>query len=130
VAEVARALLPCLLVVDDEPLNRDLLRRTLKRDFEVIEAEDAREALAQLDARADIALVLCDQLMPGRSGTELARDVRALRPELPFVLLTGYDDDPDVAAAHTGGWVAAVVAKPWQAPALKGLVAKLLMRVR
>jgi CheY-like chemotaxis protein len=128
VGEPARAILPCLLVVDDEPLNRDLLRRTLKREFEVIEAEDAREALALLGAREDIALVLCDQLMPGRSGTELAREVRALRPLLPFVLLTGYDDDPEVTAARTGGWVAAVVAKPWQAPVLKGLVARLLAK--
>ena len=125
-AEAALARLPCLLVVDDEPLNRDLLRRTLKRDFEVVEAEDAREALVVLGERDDVALVLSDQLMPGRSGTELAREVRAIRPALPFVLLTGYDDDPDVAAARTSGFVAAVVAKPWQAPALRGLVARLL----
>jgi CheY-like chemotaxis protein len=126
VAEPELARLPCVLVVDDEPLNRDLLRRTLKRDFEVLEAEDAREAMALLAAREDIALVLCDQLMPGRNGSELAREVRALRPLLPFVLLTGYDDDPEVTAARTGGFVAAVVAKPWQAPALRGLVARLL----
>jgi two-component system response regulator HupR/HoxA len=126
VAEAALAPLPCLLVVDDEPLNRDLLRRTLKRDFEVVEAEDAREAMVVLGERDDVALVLCDQLMPGRSGTELAREVRAMRPALPFVLLTGYDDDPDVTAARTSGFVAAVVAKPWQAPALRGLVARLL----
>ena len=127
-AEPQLARLPCLLVVDDEPLNRDLLRRTLKRDFEVVEAEDAREALVVLGERDDVALVLCDQLMPGRSGTELAREVRVLRPTLPFVLLTGYDDDPEVTAARTGGLLAAVVAKPWQAPALRGLVAKLLGR--
>lgn len=127
-AEAELARLPCLLVVDDEPLNRDLLRRTLKRDFEVLEAEDAREAMVLLGARVDVALVLCDQLMPGRSGTELAREVRVLRPELPFVLLTGYDDDPDVTAARTGGFVAAVVSKPWQALALRGLVARLLGR--
>jgi len=118
--------LPCLLVVDDEPLNRELLRRTLKREFEVVEAEDAREAMTVIVARTDVALVLCDQLMPGRSGTELAREVRALRPALPFVLLTGYDDDPEVEAAASSGWVAAVVAKPWQGPALKVLVGKLL----
>ena len=127
-AEPELARLPCLLVVDDEPLNRDLLRRTLKRDFEVIEAEDARAEHDQRLARDDVALVLCDQLMPGRSGTELAREVRVLRPELPFVLLTGYDDDPDVTAARSGGLVAAVVSKPWQAPALRGLVARLLGR--
>jgi CheY-like chemotaxis protein len=118
----------CLLVVDDEPLNRDLLRRTLKRDFEVVEAEDAREAMLVLDARADVALILCDQLMPGRSGTELAREVRALRPALPFVLMTGYDDDPEVTAARTNGSVAAVIAKPWQVPALRGLLARLLRK--
>jgi len=125
---VADRELPCLLVVDDEPLNRDLLRRTLKRDFEVVEAEDAKEALEVLGARSDVALILCDQLMPGLSGTELAREVRALRPALPFVLLTGYDDDPEVTAAHSGGWVAAVVPKPWRGTALRGMVARLLGR--
>ena len=119
---------PCVLVVDDEPLNRDLLRRTLKRDVEVIEAEDAIQALEMLAARAGVALVLSDQLMPGPSGTELAKSVRALYPDLPVVLMTGYDQDPEVAKSMTDGFVIAIVSKPWQAPALRQLIARLLAR--
>jgi two-component system response regulator HupR/HoxA len=116
---------PCLLVVDDEPENRDLLRRTLKRDFDVEDAEDAVAALAVLGRRA-VALMLCDQLMPGKSGTDLAAEVRARWPSTQVVLLTGYDDDPEVAAAHADGRVAAVVGKPWQAIRLRELIAALL----
>jgi len=115
----------CLLVVDDEPENRDLLRRTLKRDFDVEEAEDASAALAVLRRRA-VSLVLCDQLMPGKSGTELAAVVRTQWPGVKFVLLTGYDDDPEVASAHADGRVAAVVGKPWQATKLRELIMALL----
>jgi two-component system response regulator HupR/HoxA len=116
---------PCLLVVDDEPENRDLLRRTLKRDFEVEDAEDATAALAVLSRRR-VDLMLCDQLMPGKSGTELAAEVKRRWPATRVVLLTGYDDDPEVAAAHADGRVAAVVGKPWQAARLRELIAQLL----
>lgn len=116
---------PCLLVVDDEPENRDLLRRTLKRDFEVEDAEDASAALAVLSRRR-VDLMLCDQLMPGKSGTELAAEVKQRWPTTRVVLLTGYDDDPEVAAAHADGRVAAVVGKPWQATRLRELIAQLL----
>jgi two-component system, NtrC family, response regulator HupR/HoxA len=116
---------PCLLVVDDEPENRDLLRRTLKRDFEVEDAEDATAALAVLSRRR-VDLMLCDQLMPGKSGTELAAEVKRRWPTTRVVLLTGYDDDPEVAAAHADGRVAAVVGKPWQATRLRELIAQLL----
>ncbi len=119
---------PPVLVVDDEPLNRDLLRRTLKRDVEVLEAEDAPQALEVLAARRDIALVLTDQLMPGPSGTELARSVRLGWPDVPVVLMTGYDQDPALAKALADGLVVAIVAKPWQAPALRQLIARLLAR--
>ena len=116
---------PCLLVVDDEPENRDLLRRTLKRDFDVEDAEDALAAL-QVLARREVQLMLCDQLMPGKSGTDLAAEVKARWPATRVVLLTGYDDDPEVAAAHADGRVAAVVGKPWQATRLRALIATLL----
>ncbi len=112
-----------LLVVDDEPLNRELLRRVLAREYEIAEAEDGRAALAILEAEGDaIRLVLCDQLMPEMSGTELAQVSRDRWPAIIFVLLTGYDDDPDVAAALAGGMVAHVVAKPWRGAALRTLI--------
>jgi len=119
----------CVLIVDDEPLNRDLLRRVLQREYEVVDAEDAIVALAALEERsADVRLVVCDQLMPGRNGTELAAEVRERWPDLPFILLTGYDDDPEVKRAHATGLVTEVVTKPWRGAVLKELIAQTLAR--
>ena len=108
-----------LLVVDDEPLNRDLLKRVLS-GYEVVEAGDADEALRVLeDQRGEVRVVLCDQLMPGRSGVELAVEVAERWPGIVFLLLTGYDDDPEVRDARHRGVVERVVAKPWRAKALR-----------
>ena len=112
-----------VLVVDDEPLNRDLLRRFLGRDFDVLEAEDAMAALALLGERS-VDVVICDHLMPGRSGTELAHDIRARWPDLAVLLLTGYDDAPEVEAAVRDGAILEVIAKPWAAARLRASVAK------
>ena len=117
----------CLLIVDDEVLNRELLRRVLQREYDIEEAEDAAQALVVLERRAsDVRLILCDQLMPGESGTQLAARVRDRWPHIVFMLLTGYDDDPDVRAAQESGLIRKVVAKPWRGHALKAFIAELL----
>jgi CheY-like chemotaxis protein len=64
----------------------------------VIEAESGAAALDQLEAREDIALLITDQAMPGMTGTELIARARALRPELPIILATGYGETPADAA--------------------------------
>lgn len=118
----------CLLVVDDESLNRELLRRVLHREYEIEEAEDASEALGVLERRGqDIKLILCDQLMPGGiNGTQLAAMVRDKWPWIEFLLLTGYDDDPVVIEAKDKGLIGEVVAKPWRGSALKARIAERL----
>ena len=116
---------PHLLVVDDESLNRDLLRRLLSGSYQVSLAEDANEALELLasDEGATVMLVLSDHLMPGRTGVELAREIRKLRDDLPFVLLTGYDAD-EVAAAKSDGTIAEIMNKPWRSAELRALIAR------
>jgi two-component system response regulator HupR/HoxA len=101
-----------ILVVDDEPLNLDLLRRTLQREFEVVTASGGAEAIALLETTS-IAVVLCDQMMPGKNGTELAAEVRARWPAVKFVLVTGVDEADDVVAAQRNGTVDEIIAKPW-----------------
>lgn len=115
-----------ILVVDDEPLNRELLRRVLQSAYAVEEAADASEALAYLERQQPVGLMLCDHMMPGKTGTELAAIVRERWPALPVVLLTGYDGDPEVVAAHQRGTVRQVVAKPWRAAELRELVAQMV----
>tara|TARA_R110002096_G_scaffold433887_5_gene653959 strand:+ start:85324 stop:85698 length:375 start_codon:yes stop_codon:yes gene_type:complete len=116
---------PHLLVVDDESLNRDLLRRLLSGSYHVSLAEDANAALEILasDEGATVMLVLSDHLMPGRTGVELAREVRKLRDDLPFVLLTGYDAD-EVADAKSDGTIAEIMNKPWRSSELRALIAR------
>lgn len=117
----------CVLIVDDEMLNRELLRRVLHRSYEIEEAEDAIQALAILERRGtEIELILCDQLMPGRSGTQLAADVRDRWPSIQFLLLTGYDEDPVVHAALEQGLIGEVVAKPWRGSSLKQRISEML----
>ena len=88
-----------VLVADDDPLvlmnTADLLSDLGHR---VIEAESGAAALDQLEAREDIALLITDQAMPGMTGTELIARARALRPELPIILATGYGETPADAA--------------------------------
>ena len=118
---------PRLLIVDDEMLNRELLRRVLHRTYEIEEAEDAIQAITVLEQCGhDVRLILCDQLMPGRSGTELAAEVRQRWPHINFLLLTGYDDDPGVVEAVENGTIAEVVPKPWRGANLKKRIAFLL----
>jgi CheY-like chemotaxis protein len=119
-----------VLVVDDEPLNRDLLRRMLAPEFAVIEAADADGAISQLENGAGVRVVVCDQLMPGRVGTELAAEVRARWPAVRFFLLTGYEDDAEVRRALASGLVERVISKPWSAPLLKQLLRAALTAAR
>lgn len=80
-----------ILVVDDEAEVRDstaLLLETL--DFVVLAAQDAQSAIAVLEQDETIDLLLTDMVLPGGvSGTELARQALARRPDLKILLTTG-----------------------------------------
>jgi two-component system response regulator HupR/HoxA len=121
--------LPRVMLVDDEPLNLDLLRRTLQRQFEIIEADSAAHALTWLEEHDGmVSVILCDQLMPGLSGTQLASTVRARWPLVKFVLVTGVDENDDVLAAKRAGIVDDVVGKPWNARTLRARLKELALR--
>ncbi len=85
--EIAR---PTLLLVDDEPPNLDSLERIFSREgFRVLLAASGQAALDQL-RREPVDVVLTDLMMPGMSGQELLRAVRAVAPEVEVVLMTAY----------------------------------------
>jgi two-component system cell cycle sensor histidine kinase/response regulator CckA len=79
-----------LLVVDDEPVIRDVLRRLLERSGRIIEvAAGADDALALARSHTlDVALI--DKNLIGASGLDLARQLKQLQPDLEVILLTGY----------------------------------------
>jgi serine phosphatase RsbU (regulator of sigma subunit)/CheY-like chemotaxis protein len=111
-----------LMVVDDEPDNLDLLYRTFRRDYEVIKAESAIEALAILEQRGEMAIIISDQRMPEMLGTEfLSRTVDRF-PDTIRIVLTGYTDVEDLVEAINSGKVFKYITKPWNPDQLKGLV--------
>jgi DNA-binding response OmpR family regulator len=83
-----------VLVVDDEPIVREVVIRYLERDgFETLEASDGDAARALLlDSRPD--LVVLDVMLPGTDGLELCRWIRG-RSDLPVILLTARGEESD-----------------------------------
>jgi CheY-like chemotaxis protein len=80
-----------VLVVDDEPLIGQAVRRSLQREHEVLPLSSAREALDMLLRGEPFDVILCDLMMPELSGMELYEEVSRRAPELArrFVFLTG-----------------------------------------
>ena len=83
-----------ILCVDDEDIPRMLRKLVLqKQSYKVDTASSGEEALTRL-AAGGIDLVLSDQMMPGMTGTELTRAVKASRPALPVILISGVNEIP------------------------------------
>lgn len=117
-----------ILAVDDSASLRQMVAFTLRASgYEVIEAQDASEALEAL-RRHDVDLVLTDRNMPGTDGIELVRLIRA-RPEqrqLPILLFTtetGEEIRQSGRAAGATGWLV----KPFDPKRLVEVVRRVLM---
>jgi len=81
-----------VLVVDDEAVARDVVRKYLMADgHEVVTAANAREGLEDFQA-SSFDLVVTDHAMPGMNGTQLAGSIKAARPGQPILMLTGFSD--------------------------------------
>ena len=83
-----------ILIVDDHPVVREGLVRQLNREPDLAvcaEASHAAQALAALEQH-DPDLILVDINLPGRSGLELMRDIRAVAPRTPMLVLSMHDE--------------------------------------
>jgi nitrogen-specific signal transduction histidine kinase len=85
-----------VLLVDDEQLLANIAAAFLSQaGYKVTKFYDPASALGAFRSHAyDYDLLLTDLAMPGMTGVDLAAEMRALRPELPVVLCTGYGGDP------------------------------------
>ena len=83
-----------VLVVDDEPIVRDVVVRYLERDgYRTLEAATGDEARRVLE-REEASLVVLDVMLPGMDGLQLCRWIRA-RSDLPIVMLTARGEESD-----------------------------------
>jgi response regulator RpfG family c-di-GMP phosphodiesterase len=119
-----------ILLVDDEPALRELLRTTFEGAQVVVdEAESGVEAEARIKRRRPDVIVL-DLRMPGMSGTELCTRLKANErtKDIPIVLLTGADDEEARKAQRAGAQ--ALVRKPFSPLELLAVVERLAGKTR
>ena len=92
-----------LIVDDDEVFRRTTQRLLQSHGYSCVVAANSAEARAVLDAEQDVAVVLCDIKMPGRSGMELLSELTTDFADLAVVMTTGIDDPAVAEAAFSFG---------------------------
>jgi PAS domain S-box-containing protein len=119
-----------ILFVDDERDLVDLGKELLESlGYKVVAEKGSLEALESL--RADpygFDIVITDMTMPGMNGKELAREVLALRPEMPVILCTGHSEIIDDKLAKEMG-ITAFVMKPYNAANFAATIRKTLQKI-
>ena len=118
---------PIVLVCDDEPVLRMLVRATLEQgDYTVVEASDGDEALARTRAEHP-DLILLDMMMPGRSGSDVLHELRAdaATAETPVIMLTARAQAADREAMNLAG-ADHYLTKPFSPVGLAALVEEVL----
>lgn len=94
---------PSVLVVDDDPLVRKSLASLLELEgYAPTQADSAETALEHFHAK-EFPLVLSDMYLPGQTGLDLLREVKAKAPETAVILLTGYARVEDAVQGMRGG---------------------------
>ncbi len=82
-----------ILVVDDEDNNLQLLKRSLRNEYNVLTATNGLEALGIVKAiGSEISMIISDQRMPEMQGVEFLEEVAKEYPDIIKILLTGYTD--------------------------------------
>jgi two-component system, NtrC family, response regulator HupR/HoxA len=103
---------PLVLLVDDEQRSLDAMRRTLEEDFAIATALSADAARELMQAQG-VAVILCDQRMPGTTGVEFLREVRERWPDAVRIVISGHTDSEDIIAGINEAGIFQYVLKPW-----------------
>jgi len=113
-----------ILVVEDQEPVRRIVVRALERDgYTVLEAEGYTDALAHLEAREDIDLLLSDIVLRDRDGPAIVDAALAKRPTLPVMFMSGYADVPSLTPEHVAR---PLLRKPFTPAALSSAIRAML----
>lgn len=116
-----------ILVVDDEPVVSDSIRRVLQFDGHSVEVATGGEAALALLQDSFFDLVMSDYEMPGMKGDELAAAIKSRYPSLPVLLVTAYGEQLR-SACHPLSAVDGILGKPFQLDELRQVIAALLLK--
>jgi len=113
-----------ILVVDDQPVQCELISHALQRDWHTVDvASNGREAL-KLFERREFDLVITDKVMPEMNGDQLAVAIKSREPETRIILLTGFGGSGD--DEYQSEFIDLVVAKPASLAELRAAIAKVM----
>lgn len=114
---------PTILLVDDEPMTLDILRRILQDEYRIRVAIDGERALAIAEEAGTPDLVLLDVLMPGIDGYAVCRRLKqqARTARVPVIFVTGLGAVRDEEAGFAAGAVDYIV-KPFSPPIVRSRV--------
>ncbi len=115
-----------VLVVDDDEVMRDLLKRVLERSgFEVLTARDGRDGVERFHGRA-VDLTITDMVMPVMDGVEMIRTLVAEQPNIRIIAVSGVDDWDNLLKSARSLGAKAVLRKPVSGAELVNTVRRLL----
>lgn len=110
-----------LLLVDDEEIIREMMKKMLLKRFkEVYTAENGEEAI-DIYSKKDIDIVLTDIEMPIMNGLTLLNRIKEINPKEPVIIVTAFEDE-----AHEAKNADAIVIKPIQRNLLLETIVKVL----
>ena len=108
---------PKILIADDSEMNRAILQDMLENEYEILEAENGKEAVAKLQQMgSEIALLLLDIVMPEMDGFELCRRIRE-KENVPILFLTARVQEEDQLRGYRLG-ADDYIMKPFSLPVL------------
>ena len=103
-----------ILYVDDEAMALKYFERLVSPLAPVLTASSVEEGRAVLDSRGhEVAVLVCDQRMPGARGNELLRHARDHHPGVVRMLTTAYSDIGEAIEAINNGEIYRYISKPW-----------------
>ncbi|MBC8044026.1 MAG: response regulator [Rhizobacter sp.] len=113
---------PSILIVDDDPMILESFRQLFANDYDVITVSSAEQAMQVLESNTFVALVMTDQRMPKKTGTDLIIESKHLAPLTPKILITAYSDVEDVIRLINEGQIYRYLQKPWTAQQIRQVV--------
>ena len=111
-----------VLLVDDEETIRGIGREMLKElGFDVVTANDGREAIEMYKSRSDIAFVILDLTMPHVDGEQCFRELRVVNPDIRVIMSSGFSEQ-EVTQKFVGKGLAGFIQKPYKLSILRDAI--------
>jgi len=115
-----------VLIVDDSKVIRLALNKILKNDFAVLQANDGEDAWEKLQENDAVSAIFSDVSMPNLDGFGLLERVRtsteARIADLPFIIITANDDNPEFSAKVSDAGGNALITKPFKTNEIKACI--------